>query len=116
MILGHEQIAAFILRIVLGVTLVHFAWRKIQHRGQSSGSNTVAYGYIELLVGICLVVGFFTQLAAFLNFLILVIKIAAKAKEGKLLSDGINYYILLWAMAAALLFVGPGIWAIDSLI
>jgi uncharacterized membrane protein YphA (DoxX/SURF4 family) len=54
-----------------------------------------------------------TQLAALLNAVILVIKLGIKAREKKLLSDGINYYILLLAMAVSLLFTGPGLFAFD---
>ena len=44
---------------------------------------------------------------------ILVIKLGFKAREGKLLSSGINYYILLLAMAISLMFTGAGFLAFD---
>lgn len=116
MILGQDQIAAFILRVVLGVTLGYFAWQKIRAHGESSGSNSRLYGYVELIIAAIMVVGLFTQLAALINVIILVIKIIFKAKESKLLSHGINYYVLLIAMAAALMLIAPGIWSIDRIL
>jgi len=111
---GHEQVAALILRVVLGLTLAYFAWQKIQAKGDGSGSNSVIYGYIELLIAAFLIVGFFTQEAVLINIFILLIKIGFKTKEGKLFSHGVNYYVLLLAMAVALLLTGPGMWAVDG--
>src|SRR4051812_37512304 len=107
----HEQIAAMLLRIVLGVTLVYFALQKIRAQGQSAGSNSTIYGYIEFIIAALLILGLFTQLAALINAFILLIKIGFKSKEDKLLSHGVNYYILLLTMAVALVLIGPGIWA-----
>ncbi len=110
---GRADIAALILRIVLGGTLAYFAWLKIRGRGASSGSNSTRYGVVELIIAVFLLVGLYTQLCAFLNALILVIKLFFKYKEGKLFSDGINYYILLLSIAVALLFMSPGMWALE---
>ncbi len=115
-LLDFKQVAPFILRVVLGITLAYFGYRKAKGIGQSSGSNSRAYGYTEVLVGVFLVVGLFTQLAALINVVILLIKIGIKISEKKFLTDGINYYVLLLAIAMALLFIAPGMFAIDSLI
>lgn len=115
-LLSYQQVAPFIIRSVLGVTLVFFGIRKIRGKGDSSGSNSRTYGTAEIVVGIFLVVGLFTQVAALLNAIILVFKLWFKGTERKLLSDGVNYYILLFAMALSLLFTAPGSWAIDSLL
>ena len=115
-LLNYPQVAPLILRIILGVTLVYFGFRKISGTGQSSGSNSNAYGATEIVIGAFLIMGLFTQLAALLNAIILVIKLAIKIKEKKFISDGINYYILLLAMAASLLFLSSGYLAIDKLL
>ena len=106
-------VAPLIIRIVLGATLIDFGYRKIIKKGDSSGSNTPTYGVMEIVLGAFLIVGFFTQLAALLNAIILVIKLGFKLKQGKLLNDGVNYYIILLAMAISLLFSGPGYFAFD---
>ncbi|MDB5259029.1 MAG: hypothetical protein JWO73_237 [Candidatus Taylorbacteria bacterium] len=115
-LLAYASVAPLIIRVVLGLTLIHFGYRKTQGKGQSSGSNSSTYGILEIMIGIFLVVGIFTQLAAMLNVVILVIKLSLKVREGKFLNDGVNYYVLLLAMALSLLFSAPGAFAVDMLI
>jgi len=111
--LSYQQVGPFLIRIVLGVTLAYFGYHKILGTGQSSGSNSKTYGVVEMLVAIFLIIGFWTQLAALLNAIILIIKLGFKIRQGKFLSDGVNYYILLLIMAISLIFTGAGFLAID---
>jgi uncharacterized membrane protein YphA (DoxX/SURF4 family) len=112
-LLSYQQLSPFIIRVVVGVTLAHFGYRKIKGHGQSSGSNSMTYGWLEAMVAIFLVIGFWTQAAAMICVVILLIKIGFKIREKKFLSDGVNYYILLLAMAVSLIFTGAGAFAID---
>ncbi|MEK7609885.1 MAG: hypothetical protein AAB470_02070 [Patescibacteria group bacterium] len=112
-LLAYESFAPFIIRVVLGVTLAYFGYRKIKGRGQSSGSNSLMYGIVEILIAVFLVIGLFTQIAALLNSVILVIKLGYKTRDKALLTDGINYYILLLTMAISLMFTGAGWLAFD---
>ncbi len=109
----YDQAAPFILRLILGITLAYFGYRKIQKRGKSSGSNTIIYGAIEILVAIFLIIGLFTQLAAMINAVILVIKLGYKIRDKAFLTDGINYYILLLVIALSVIVLGPGWFAFD---
>ncbi len=108
-----EQAAPFILRIVLGITLAWFGYQKIQQRGESSGSNSILYGAVEIIVAIFLIIGLYTQLAAIINIGILLIKLGHKVRSKQFLTDGINYYILLLAMAVAVTLMGAGWFAFD---
>jgi len=112
-LLTYSQVAPLIIRAALGITLIYAGYQKIKGRGTSSGSNSVIYGVAEIAIALFLVIGLFTQLAALLNAVILVIKLGFKAREGKFLSDGINYYILLLTMAISLMFTGAGFLAFD---
>jgi uncharacterized membrane protein YphA (DoxX/SURF4 family) len=112
-LLTYQQFAPLIIRVVLGVTLAYFGYQKIKGEGKSSGSNSVMYGAVEIIIAIFLVIGLFTQLSALLNAIILVIKIGYKIRNKAFLTDGVNYYILLLAMAIALIFSGPGFLAFD---
>jgi len=112
-LLTYEQIGPTIIRLVLGIVLAYFGYKKMMNKGMSSGSNARAYGAVEIIVAIFLIIGLFTQLAALLNAVILVIKLSFKARNKALLSDGINYYILLLTMAVAVVFMGPGFLAFD---
>jgi uncharacterized membrane protein YphA (DoxX/SURF4 family) len=112
-LLAYEQVGPLIIRLVLGITLLYFGYEKLIKKGTSSGSNAKSYGAVEVIIAIFLIIGLFTQLAALLNAIILIIKLGFKIGEKKFLSDGINYYILLLAMAIALIFMGPGFFAYD---
>ena len=111
-LLSYQELSPLLIRIVLGLTLAYFGYRKIKGRGQSSGSNSVLYGAVEILISIFLVIGLYTQLAALINAIIL-IKLAFKARNKQLLTDGVNYYILLLVMAISLMVTGAGWWAFD---
>ena len=112
-LLAYEQIGPLLIRLMVGITLVYFGYQKTLKKGTSSGSNAKAYGVVEIIVGLFLVIGLFTQLAALLNVIILVIKLGFKVRDGAFLTDGINYYILLLIMAISLLFTGPGFLSYD---
>ena len=112
-LLTYQQAGPLVIRLICGATLAWFGYQKVRGRGTSSGSNSAVYGYVEMFLSLFLIVGLYTQLAALLNAVILVIKLALKAKEGKLLSDGVNYYILLLAMCLSLMVTGPGFLAFD---
>jgi putative oxidoreductase len=112
-LLAFEGFSPLIIRLVLGITLAWFGYQKIKGRGHSSGSNSLIYGVIEVIVSIFLIIGLFTQVAALINALILVIKLGFKVNQKAFLTDGVNYYILLLAMAISLVFTGPGFIAFD---
>jgi uncharacterized membrane protein YphA (DoxX/SURF4 family) len=112
-LLTYQMVGPLIIRLVLGITLAYFGYEKIMKRGESSGSNTITYGIVEVVVALFLIVGLFTQVAAILNAVILIIKLAVKAKNKQLFTDGINYYILLLAMALSLIVTGAGFLAFD---
>lgn len=112
-LLTYQQVGPLLIRLIVGITLLYFGYEKVMHKGTSSGSNDRTYGVVEMFISIFLIIGLFTQLAALLNAVILVIKLGFKIRDGKFLSDGINYYILLLVMAISLIFTGPGFFAFD---
>lgn len=112
-LLAYSQYGHFIIRIILGITLAYFGYRKIRGNGTSSGSNSLLYGYVEIFISIFLIIGLFTQIAAIINALILAIKIGHKIKDKAFLTDGVNYYLLLLAMAISVIFTGSGALAFD---
>ena len=112
-LLTYEQFSPFILRLVLGITLAYFGYLKLMSKGKSSGSNSKTYGAVEAITATFLIIGLFTQLAALINAVILAIKIIFKARDKKLLTDGINYYLLLLVIAVSLIFTGAGWFSFD---
>jgi uncharacterized membrane protein YphA (DoxX/SURF4 family) len=112
-LLSYEGLAPLIIRFILGITLLHFGYLKTIDKGRSSGSNTRVYGVLEIATAVFLIIGLYTQLAALINIIILLIKTGNKIADNKFLTDGINYYLLLLAMALSLLFSGAGFLAFD---
>lgn len=112
-LLAYEQLGPLLIRLILGITLAYFGYRKLLKKGTSSGNNDKAYGALEIVIAVFLIIGLFTQLAALLNAVILIIKLGFKARDKALLTDGINYYILLLVMALAIIVMGPGWLAYD---
>ena len=113
-LLVYHDIGPLVIRLIVGVTLLYFGFKKVKHHSDSSGSTSPQYGIVEILVALTFILGVFTQLAAILNIIILVIKLGFKWREGKLFKDGVNYYVLLLAMVVSLLFTGPGAYALDT--
>ena len=112
-LLAYEGLGHFIIRVVLGITLAYFGYQKTINKGGSSGSNSKVYGILEILVSVFLIIGLFTQIAAIINAIILVIKLGHKIADKAFLSNGINYYLLLFAMAVSVIFMGAGSFAFD---
>lgn len=112
-LLSYQQLAPFILRVILGITLAYFGYQKILGRGGSSGSNTKIYGGIEVLVSVFLIIGLWTQVAALINAVILVVKLGFKIRHKEFLTNGINYYLLLLAIAVSVMLTGAGWFAFD---
>ncbi len=108
-LLNWSIIAPFILRLALGITLIHFAWVYIK----SSDKSVKTLGLIEGVLGLLILIGLFTQLATLIVSIILIGLIFGKIKEKAFLTNGINYYLLLLAMAISLIFLGAGYPAFD---
>jgi putative oxidoreductase len=122
-----EQLAPFILRLVLGIIFVIHGYPKLF----KAYSETVKFfesvgikpakfwvfvvGAVEFFGGIALIVGFFTQIAAILiaiNMLVAILWVKIwKFKKG--LVDGYEFDLILLAVAIALLFLGAGAFAVD---
>ena len=49
-LLAYEQVGPLLIRLLLGITLVYFGYRKTLMKGNSSGSNAKAYGFVEIIV------------------------------------------------------------------
>ncbi len=112
-LLMFEGFGPFIIRVTLGITLAYFGYQKTLYKGQSSGSNSRLYGAVEIVVALFLVIGLFSQVAAAINVVILIIKLGHKITKKEFLSNGINYYLLLLAMAISIVFMGAGSFAFD---
>jgi len=110
-LLTWSLVAPFLLRIVLGAVLLH--WVYVSMKDPSVSAKAKFLGVIEGLAGILFVIGLWTQAAALLAVVDLFARLIGRAARKAFLTDGINYYLILFAIALSLLFSGPGFWAFD---
>lgn len=110
-LLTYSLIAPLIIRITLGIIFLHFGISKMRH---PIASVSKGLGVLEIILGILLIIGLFTQAAALLAAVIMAIQLLNKVRTKRFLTDGINYYFILLVMAVALLFTGVGYLGIDS--
>lgn len=124
---NYSQIAPFILRIAVGVIFVAHGYPKLfKNFGSTvqffesiklkpSKYLAVIVGVSEFFSGIALILGFFTQIAALLIAIIMLVAMVyvKKIKFKKGLVDGYEFDLILFAAALSLVFLGPGAFAID---
>lgn len=94
------MIAPVILRAALGLALIHEAYTERKTR------RSIAL--IKTLAGICLLIGFLTQLGALIS--VIIIAYALWRRDHPVAND---YLLLQLAIAIALLFLGPGVFSLD---
>jgi uncharacterized membrane protein YphA (DoxX/SURF4 family) len=113
---SYTLLGIFVLRVALGLVILRLAFTTLFkiNRPESWIKGT---GIVLLLVGILLVIGLYTQIAALVvtlaSLLAVIIKIRVRLAEHQSLSQGVEYYFLLLAIAVSLLFLGAGAFAID---
>lgn len=108
-LLTYGLLAPFLLRLVLGITVAYFGMRYIRQKQHTP----VTLGMIEIVLGLLLIIGLYTQAAAALVAIILGLKLAKKVATKAFLTNGVNYYLILLVIAVSLLFSGAGVFAFD---
>ena len=121
-LLTYELVGPLLIRLALGAAFIWFGYEKIGKRyahvkhtdkNDKKALRVLVCGIVDMVLGLLVLVGFLTQVAALLISIILIIGIGRKIKEGAFLTSGINYYVILLAMALSLLFTGAGFFAFD---
>lgn len=108
---NYSLAAVFVLRATLGLLIVNCGVKKISG---DPGKKWKALGAAELAIGICLTIGFLTQIMAlataiiFLGALILKIK-----KSERFAGKPYGCYIMFLIVSLSLLFLGPGLFSVD---
>lgn len=110
-LLTYSLVAPLIIRLTLGVIFLHFGTSKIRH---PIAKVSKGLGILEIIIGIALIIGIFTQVAAAFVAVIMIVQLVEKLRTRRFLTDGVNYYLILFIMAVALLFSGAGYLGIDS--
>jgi putative oxidoreductase len=122
-----------VLRLVLGLTFAHYGWAKMAGgvdawRGTGSAMETfgIDFGFVawglaatlaELVGGLLLAVGWLSRLSALFLFFTMVVatatKVGAYSPENLGSMIGLYYPLTAGAVCFALIFLGPGRFAIE---
>ena len=123
-----SDVAALVLRLVLGGLMVVHGLPKIKNLKQSAtwvagtgwawaAGFAYAFGLLEFFGGLALILGFLTQLVALLFVLeMIATTLFSRAKLGKKLVGGWENDLLYLVGALALLFLGAGAFSLDALL
>ena len=123
-LLAYILVAPVFLRLALGIPLImighktvfknHDKLSKYFTKRKFPLSKILAYkiGVLEILSGILILFGLFTQISAIISIFINMILINIDNKEAGLEHENLTYYIFI-GIALALIFTGAGAFALD---
>ena len=119
-------LATGVLRMTLGLIFIWFAYEKFFHQRTERIAFFEKLGIkpaivffalvtgVELLAGIGLVLGYYTQVAALITGALMTLATFIKwYRPSALHRNTIEFYILLAILSFALIFLGPGAFAFD---
>lgn len=124
-LLVYSMVAPFILRVVSGLIfadLGYLAFRGEKERWADSlailkiprpGLAVKVIGIIEIVGGVMLLAGFYTQVAALVLAVLTFAESYVEYKNPDVLKRNLVFYVMLFAIVLSLLFSGAGAFAFD---
>ncbi len=117
-LLAWSEFSPLLIRLTLAAILFFWAKRAFASHNNVDGYNlTQTQAKIlaikESVLAVLLIIGLWTQVAALIVLIDLVIRIASKIKRKQFLSDGVNYYLIILVLAISLLVTGSGALSFD---
>ncbi len=124
-LLNFSILSPFILRLVLGLIVLNLGALKLSSEKKSWETlfetvhlNPAHYlvkilAFIEIIGGLMLVVGSYTQLTAIIFSVLFFCEAVLEYREESLEKRNLTFYILLFAIALSLIFTGAGAFAFD---
>ena len=121
----YSLIAPFILRVVLGFIFLNLGSLKLGKeklgwinslnilRIKPAGFFVGLLGIVEIIGGLLLIVGAYTQVAALVLGVISINEMLIEHKEESILKRDVVFYLLLSAICISLLLTGAGLYAVD---
>lgn len=101
-------IAPLLLRVIAGFIFIHLGYKKV-HKNKYSW----IIPYAEIIGGIFLILGLFTQAVALILSFFILYTMYKKIRQPNLHNNSIEFFILLLTVLLSLLFLGAGFFAID---
>ncbi len=102
-------LAYALLRICVGGIL---AYRATSHLREKR-TLVQAFGALELVSGLMLIVGYYTQIAALLSGGVALLALSVHAVRSALSMGGRQFYLLLFVASLSLFITGAGFFAFD---
>ncbi len=124
-LLTYSWYAPLILRIILGIIVIDIGVLKFKGERMDWIATFSAYkirpahiwvavfGALEVIGGILLLIGFYTQIAALLFVILSAIEFYIEYTEGNVLKRDLAFYALVFGIALSLLLTGAGALARD---
>lgn len=124
-LLAYAIFAPFILRIILGYIFINLGYLKLTSeknrwklsfetlRIKPSEFFVKTFAWIEILGGVMLILGFYTQIATLILGIIAFAELYMEYKEESLLKRNFVFYLLIFSICLSLLFSGAGFMALD---
>lgn len=106
-------VAPVILRLALGGTFIFYGLREVIRPHYLSGFSAHLIGTWDTLLGILLIIGFFTQGVAVLVLLELFGYLLVRLKNKEKLPIPIDYILVMMVISLTLILLGAGLWAVD---
>lgn len=125
-LLDYQFLGIFIVRATIGLIFLHLAYRRIFYERRDSveffeklkmNPPKVFFWVvvvIELVAGVGLTIGLYTQLiAAVAGIFMMFAALIKRHRPAVLPRNTVDFYVILSVVSFALLFLGPGVFAID---
>ncbi|MDD5318841.1 MAG: DoxX family membrane protein [Candidatus Pacebacteria bacterium] len=124
-LLSYAVFAPLILRLALGFFILKFAKNKLDKNQASYVSffetygfkparwYVIAFGALEIIIGIFIIIGLYTQIAALLAVVIFIVSLIVSHKKTLPSATPTAVYALLLIIALFLLINGAGLPALD---
>jgi len=112
-LLDFSSIAPVILRLALGGTLLSYGFKELFAPQIGVPSWMKIVGIWESVLGVLLLAGLFTQVAALLAGLEFLGYLFLRLKDKAQMPISANFLLVMLAIALSLVLLGPGLFAID---
>jgi uncharacterized membrane protein YphA (DoxX/SURF4 family) len=124
-LLPYSLVGATIIRLVLGLVLFYIGLmttgvKKTSYQAEMRMRDyplvnviPIVFGIVEIITGLFLIVGFLTQLMVLVAIYIFINLIFIEKHVGRVFDYPNIFYFSLIFISISLLFLGPGIFAVD---
>lgn len=124
-LLSFGLFAPFVLRLALGFVFLNLGYSKLTGEKSSwvrffnltpfkpASFWVTLFGTIQIIGGIMLLIGLYTQIAALVFAVIALAEVYIEKREPVLLNRNLVFYILIFVISLSLLFSGAGFFAVD---